>query len=119
MTNGLDPITPQLKAAKDLFDAYCSLDIKNVEPLISKDFTFQTFPKIAEHPDEAKDAHFGGYGKLLSSMSKIEVPLQCDSEIAGLYLSPLGYLSRSDRSPGESHPSCSSFHVYPSLHLGS
>ena len=82
MPNGFDPTTPQLKAAKDLFDAYCSRDIKNVEPLISKDFKFQTFPKIAEHPNEAKDAHFERYGKLLSKMSKVEVRLQRASKIS-------------------------------------
>lgn len=73
MTNGINPTTPQLKAVKNLFDAYCTLDVKNVEPLISKGYMFQTFPKITEHPDEVKDAHFERYGKLLSSMAKLEV----------------------------------------------
>ncbi|KAF9779190.1 hypothetical protein BJ322DRAFT_1113547 [Thelephora terrestris] len=73
MSGGINPTTPQLKAVKNFIDAYLTRDVKNVEPLISKDFKFQTFPKITEHPDEAKDAHFERYGPILTSLTKLEI----------------------------------------------
>lgn len=76
MATGIDATTPQLKAVKNLLDAYLTLDVKNVEPFISKNFTFQTFPKIADHPEEAKGAHFERYGTLLNLLKKGEVRLQ-------------------------------------------
>lgn len=76
MITGINATTPQLKAVKNLFDAYLTLDVKNAEPFVSKDFTFQTFPKIADHPDEAKGAHFEKYGALLSLLTKAEVRFQ-------------------------------------------
>jgi hypothetical protein len=76
MSGGINPTTPQLKAAKNLMDAYLTLDVKNVKPFVSKDFKFQTFPKIDQHPVEARDAHFERYGALFSSLRKIEVRLQ-------------------------------------------
>ena len=68
--------TPQLKAAKNLYEAYLSLDINNVGPLVSEDFNFQTFPKITNLPGERKGDHFERYGTLFSLMTKIEVCVQ-------------------------------------------
>lgn len=65
--------TPQLEVVKKLFEAYLSLDVHNLEPLISKDFKFQTFPKIDGLPDEEKGGHFERWGPLLSLMTKLEV----------------------------------------------
>jgi hypothetical protein len=69
----IDATTPQLEAIKKFFDAYSSLDINNVGPLISKNYKFQTFPKIDDLPDETKGGHFERYGTILSLLSKLEV----------------------------------------------
>ena len=73
MTANFNATTPQLRAVKKIFDAYLSLDLTNAESLISKDFKFQTFPKIANLPDEGKGGHLERYGPLFASMTKIEV----------------------------------------------
>jgi hypothetical protein len=69
----IDPTTPQLEAVKKFIDAYISLNINNVGPHISKNFTFQTFPKIDDMPDETKGTHFERYGSVLSLFTKVEV----------------------------------------------
>ena len=69
----LDASTPQLKAAKDWVDAYCTLDMKNVEPRISKNFQFHTFPETTDIPKEAKGRHIERYREMLSAVSKLEV----------------------------------------------
>ena len=68
--------TPQTKAVKDLFEAYLSLNIDNIKPFITKDFKFQTFPKIKGLPDEPKEGHFNRYGTLFSVVSRAEVRIQ-------------------------------------------
>lgn len=72
MTVDIDATTPQLKLVKNLFEAYQTLDLNNVAKLLSKDYKFQTFPKISEHPDETPDGHVEKYGRLLSMFTKIE-----------------------------------------------
>ena len=76
MANSVDATTPQLKAVKSFIDAYLTLDLKNVEPLVSSDFQFQTYPKIADHPDQEKGAHFEKYGSLYALLTKVEVRFQ-------------------------------------------
>ena len=71
-----DATTPQLKTVKNLMEAYFSLDIKNTEQFLFKDFKFQTFPKIPDLPEEVKGAHFERYGPLFALMSKVEVCIQ-------------------------------------------
>lgn len=65
--------TPQSKAVKNLIEAYLSLDIYNIVPFISKDFKFQTFPKIAGLPDEVKEGHLERYGLLFSMVTSAKV----------------------------------------------
>ena len=73
MANSINPTTPQLKAVKNFFDAGFTLDLKKLVPLTSKDYQFETFPKVAEHPVEAKEAHLERYGVLFSMMTKLGV----------------------------------------------
>lgn len=75
MTN-LEATTPQLKVIKDYFDAFVALDIKNAEPYMSKDFKYQTFPKIPDLPDATKGDYSETYGTMLSLVTKIEVRIQ-------------------------------------------
>jgi hypothetical protein len=55
----IDATTPQLKLVKQFYDAYISLDIKNVEAHISKNYKFQTYPKVDHMPEESKGEHLG------------------------------------------------------------
>ena len=68
--------TPQLALVKNFMNAYLTLDVKKISPFISKNFTFQTFPKTPDLPDQAKGEHFEGYETLLSMISKAEVCVQ-------------------------------------------
>jgi hypothetical protein len=68
--------TPQSEVVKKFFEACLTLDMNNTEPFISKDFRYQTFPKIVGLPDESKEGYLERYGVLLSLMTKIEVCIQ-------------------------------------------
>jgi len=65
--------TPQLKAVKNILDAYLTLDIKNVESFTSKDFKFETYPKMAALSDAAKEQFFQRYGTIFSMLTKVDV----------------------------------------------
>ena len=73
---GLDATTPQLRVVEGLLNAYISLDLANLEPLTSKGFKFQTFPKIANLPDEMKEGYLKKYQAIFSLMAKAEVCIQ-------------------------------------------
>ena len=68
----LNATTPQLKAVKNLIEAY----VNNTESPASKDYKYQTFPKVAELHDEEKGGHFERYAVLFSLMTKVEVCTQ-------------------------------------------
>ena len=72
MTN-LDDTTPQLKLVKEWLDAYQTLDIKNIKPLTSKNYTYKTFPKTVHPPDETKEAHLERYEPIMASFAKMDV----------------------------------------------
>ena len=74
--SNFDGTTPESKAAKNLIDAYLTCDLKNIAPLISKDYKFLSFPTIPEHPDEEKEAHLERYAPLFSMLTKVEVCVQ-------------------------------------------
>ena len=71
-----DATTPQSKTVKSILEAYISLDLSNADQFFSKDFKFQTFPKISDLPEEVKEAHFDRYGPLFALMAKVEVCVQ-------------------------------------------
>ena len=72
----LEATTPQLTAVKNLIDAYRSLDMRNIEPYITKGYTYQTFPKVPGLTDETKEGHVERYKALFSLTTKIEVHIQ-------------------------------------------
>ena len=72
MTN-LDATTPQLKAVKRWIDAYTSLDMNNLGPVISKNYQYQSFPKSIEVPKEAKERHIERLRERFSGLTKYEV----------------------------------------------
>ena len=73
----LDPSTPQLKAIKKLIDAYCSLNVNNVEPLLSKNYEYEVIPKNADFPTHRGEDHLKEYwGRILSLLTKHEVRIR-------------------------------------------
>lgn len=72
----INATTPQLRATKTLLDGYFSRDISNVEPFISKNFKYQSFPKIADHPDESKMDHIQNWGPMFASLPSVEVRIR-------------------------------------------
>ena len=72
----IDATTPQLKVVKSFLDTYLSLDVSKTESFMSRDFKFQTFPKVAELPDEPVAAHVQRYEGLLAAMTKLEVRIE-------------------------------------------
>lgn len=71
--SNFDATTPQLKAVKNLLEAYHTLDVSKVEPFVAKGFRFQTWPETEELPEEQKDGHIERYGQLFSLMSSADV----------------------------------------------
>ena len=73
MTN-IDAKTPQLAVVKGVFDGYRTLNVmKNVLPLLAKDFNGQIFPKTPEFPDEAREEHVEKWGRIQALFAKLEV----------------------------------------------
>jgi len=73
----IDASTPQLKVVKRFLDAYVSLDIKKVDPLMSKDYQYQSLPESIDLPEEAKGGHIQRVGEILALVNKLEVHIQC------------------------------------------
>ena len=69
----IDATTPQLKIIKEVADAIISRDVKKVETLISKDFAFKTFPKIAELPDLTKEEYLPKFEVVFGAFAEIDV----------------------------------------------
>lgn len=74
--NHIDTTTPQLKAVERIFEAYRTCDLNNAHSVLSKNFTYRSFPKIAELPDQTKEEHIQLYGPMFARVAKIEVGIQ-------------------------------------------
>jgi len=72
-----DANTPQLKAAKSLIDAYVSLDLNNLEPLLSKDFRYEALPEVPGVPIQTKEDHLQMWKEVYSVVSNLEVRIRC------------------------------------------
>ena len=75
--------TPQSKLIKNVIEGYFSGDMNNLEPLVSKDYKFETFPKVNALPDEEKGGHLERYGALFSLMTKVEVCIHTAFKFVG------------------------------------
>jgi len=71
-----DTSTPQLKAVKQLLDAYISLDSNNVRPLISKDYQYEPLPKSPDITDKGKEDHIQEWREMLSLLTKYDVRIR-------------------------------------------
>ena len=56
--------SPQLKAIKRLMNAYTSLDMNNVGPLLSKNYQQQSFPASTDPPEEVRRRRFGRFKEI-------------------------------------------------------
>lgn len=70
--------TPQSKVVGNLFKGLATLDISNIEPFVSKDFKYRTFPKTDNLPDQSKAACLEKYGTVISLFTKMEVCIRND-----------------------------------------
>ena len=75
MTNS-DADTPQVEAAKKWLEAHFSLDIKNVEPLLAKNYQFQAIPESASQSKETREQHIERWRESASVLTKFEVGVQ-------------------------------------------
>ena len=66
----INATTPQLKLVKKWMEGYHSLNMDNVESHVSKNYKYQSCFDKAE---EAKGEHSERYGKVLGSMTNLEV----------------------------------------------
>jgi len=71
-----DLSTPQLKAVKNMIDAYISLDLNNLAPLLSKDYQYEAFPKSTDFPVQTKESHLQVWGKIFSPVNKLDVRIR-------------------------------------------
>jgi hypothetical protein len=62
-----------LKAVKNLLDAYISLDLNNVEPLISKNYHYEPLPESTDLSKQSKEDHLQVWKGVFSSVNKLEV----------------------------------------------
>ena len=68
--------TPQSKAVKRLADAYISLDIKNVERLLSKNYQHEPLLESTDFPIQKKESHLQTWESICSSVNKHEVRIR-------------------------------------------
>jgi len=71
-----DANTPQLKALKKLVDAYVSLDLNNLESILSKDYRYEAIPAIPEVPIQTKESHIQMWKEVYSLVSKQKVRIR-------------------------------------------
>ena len=68
--------TPQLNVVKRLLDAYNSLDMNNVEPLLSRNYEYEALPESADFPKQTKESHLQAWGRMFSSPNKFGVRIK-------------------------------------------
>jgi hypothetical protein len=78
--------TPQLSVIKKWIDAYTSLDISKVEPLLAKNYQHQSFPESPDAPNETKGEHIQKWGEILAAAAKLEVRIRRQREVRRLTL---------------------------------
>jgi hypothetical protein len=72
----MDASTPQLRVVKKWFDTLTSLDLSKADPLISRNFKYQSFPKTIDVPEQTKDIYIQWFGGIMVSLTKLEVRIQ-------------------------------------------
>ena len=65
--------TPQSKVVKGFLDAYATLDMNNVEPLLSKNYQYELLPESPDLPVQTKEAHLQTWRGVFSSVKEFKV----------------------------------------------
>ena len=71
-----DTSSPKLKAVKQLLDAYISLDLNNLKPLISKDYQYEPLPESLDIANQGKEDHIQKWGQIFSLLTKFDVRIR-------------------------------------------
>jgi hypothetical protein len=69
----LDTSSPQLHLVEKMINAFISLDTKDLEHILSKNYRHQSFPSSPEMPDEPKGEYIRRWAACLSLMKKLDV----------------------------------------------
>ena len=80
----IEATTPQLKVFQKWIDAFSSLDITKIDPILSKNYIHETFPKSIGLPDETKEENIKRHEETLRAMSKLEVRTQQQRTVLNL-----------------------------------
>jgi len=86
----LDASTPQSRLIKKLLDGYFSLNMNNVEPLLSKDYQYELFPECAKFPKQTKESHLKLWGEVFSYKTDVRIQYR----FPGFRLRPITTTSR-------------------------
>jgi len=65
--------TPQLKVVKQWLDAFFVRDGNVMDPVLSKDFVYETLPKSIGLPDERRERHIQRLNEAFTTVEKFEV----------------------------------------------
>ena len=65
--------TPQSKVVKGLLDAYATLDMNNVRPLLSENYQYELLPESPDLPAQTKETHLQTWRRVFSSVKEFEV----------------------------------------------
>lgn len=68
--------TPRLNATQKWIDAYITLDIEKLNPVLSITYKHQTSPKSTGGQEETMEEYLQRYGGVLSISTKFEVYIQ-------------------------------------------
>ena len=72
----LNATTPQLKVVKNFLDAYRTPDRKNIEPFISKNFAYHSYPKVPNVIDGPRGQYTEKFKPVLSLLKKLDVSIR-------------------------------------------
>jgi hypothetical protein len=113
----IDTGTPEVKLVQRLADAYHTLDMKNVEPFLSKNYQFEVAPGSADLPKQTKESHIRTWGQLCSAVKRLEVRIRHRRTSLKLrHPQPLDAQSRSDRRTRKNCPPSLSLYTEPLYH---
>ena len=68
--------TPQLKVVKRMVDAYRSLDLNNLKPVLSKDYRFEAIPEIPDVSIQTQEGYIQMRREVFSLLRKLDVRIR-------------------------------------------